>query len=301
MSAGIVFSAAEAFERNLGLVGREEQERLAKATVAIAGCGGVGGVHAHTLARLGVGGYRLCDPDEFSLANFNRQIGATVDTLGQSKSAVTERMIRSINPGARVEVRAGEIGPDNAAAFLDGVDLVIDGIDFFALRARRALYRAAQQRGLHVLIAAPLGFSGTLHVFGPGGMTFDDYFDLHDGQGAYDQYVNFLLGLAPRGLHAPYTDIRTADPERGRGPSSIIGSQLAACLVGAEALRILLGRGASRLAPAYLQFDAYRRKCRSGRLRAGLRSPLQRAKKWLVKRYLARVGLAEKLARLEPA
>ena len=73
MSERIAFSAAEAFERNLGLISPEEQERLAKTTIAIAGCGGVGGVHAHTLARLGIGGFRLCDPDEFSLANFNRQ------------------------------------------------------------------------------------------------------------------------------------------------------------------------------------------------------------------------------------
>ena len=301
MSERIAFSAAEAFERNLGLISPEEQERLAKTTIAIAGCGGVGGVHAHTLARLGIGGFRLCDPDEFSLANFNRQIGATTETIGHAKAAVTERMIRAINPSARVDVLPEAIGEANAAVFLQGVDLVVDGIDFFSLPARRVLYRAARERGVHVLIAAPLGFSGTLQVFGPRGMSFDEYFDLHDGQDVYDQYVNFLIGLAPSALHAPYTDISTADPERGRGPSSIIGSQMAACLMGGEAIRILLGRGPSPLAPAYIQMDVYRRRCASGRLLGGMAGPLQRVKKWLVKRYLARVGLDTALSRLDPA
>ena len=299
MSAG--FSTQEAFERNLGLIDSAEQAALANSRVAVAGCGGVGGVHAHTLARLGVGGFRVADPDCFSLANFNRQIGATVETIGDGKARVTARMIHSINPGAQVEVIPHAIGPDNVGAFLQDVDLVVDGLDFFALRARRVLYREAWRRETPVLIAAPLGFSGTLHVFAPGGMSFDEYFDLRDGQDAYEQYVNFLLGLAPSALHARYTDFSTADPENGRGPSSIIGSQLAACIVGAEALRILLKRGEPLRAPHYLQVDVYRRVLRSRKLRGGNRNWLQRVKRWVLRRYLARHGLDVALGNLQSA
>ena len=103
------FSPTEAFERNRGLISLAEQERLSSCLVAIAGCGGVGGLHAHTLARLGVGRFRLSDDDTFSLANFNRQIGATVRTLGSNKAAVTADMIRSINPEAHIEIVA-EVG-----------------------------------------------------------------------------------------------------------------------------------------------------------------------------------------------
>ena len=52
----------------------------------------MGGLHAHTLARLGIGHFRLADFDIFALANFNRQIGATVETVGKSKAEVTAAM-----------------------------------------------------------------------------------------------------------------------------------------------------------------------------------------------------------------
>jgi molybdopterin/thiamine biosynthesis adenylyltransferase len=210
-------------------------------------------------------------------------------------------MIASINPQARVEVVEAPVSAGNLDVFLREVDLVVDGIDFFELPARRALLAAAEQRGIPVLIAAPLGFSATLHVFGPGGMSFDDYFDLRDGQNALEQYSRFLLGLAPAALHAPYTDLSAADPATGRGPSSVIGSQLAACVAGSEALRILLGRGASRLAPEFLQVDVYRRRLVARRVRGGLRHPVQRLRRWLLLRHLRRCGLDSALAALSPA
>ena len=80
-------------------------------------------------------------------------------------------------------------------------------------------------------------------------MSFDDYFDLHSDQEPLDQLVNFLAGLAPKALHAPYMDLSSVDTASGRGPSSIIATQLAGSLAAAEAVRILLGRGPSRLAP----------------------------------------------------
>jgi hypothetical protein len=138
--------------------------------------------------------------------------------------------------------------------------------------------------------AGPLGFSATLHVFARGGLRFDEYFDLHDGQPMFDQLVNFAVGLAPAALHRPYMDLRTVDPKTGRAPSSIVGIQLVAALVGAEALRVLLKRGPSRLAPHYLQFDAYRQRLRKGRLQNGNRDLRQRLKRAFLVRYLKRLG-----------
>jgi molybdopterin/thiamine biosynthesis adenylyltransferase len=295
------FSIGEAFERNFGLIDRAEQETLFQKRVALAGCGGVGGVHGHTMARLGVGRFTLADPDTFSIANFNRQMGATVDSVGRPKARVVAEMIESINPEADVDVIESAFGATNAERFLSDVDLVIDGIDFFALESRRLLHSEAWRRGIPTLIAGPLGFSSTLHVFAEGGMSFDEYFDLHEGQTRYEQYVHFLLGLAPAALHAPYTDISTADPERGRGPSSIIGSQMSACVAGAEAVRILLGRGPSLCAPHYLQVDVYRRRLRSRRLWGGNRNPIQRLKKMLLMHYMERHGLDRAFMALKPA
>ena len=79
------FSYHEAFSRNLGLVCASEQKDLRNARVAIPGLGGVGGSHLQALARMGVGAFHLADPDQFELVNFNRQAGASIQTVGRPK------------------------------------------------------------------------------------------------------------------------------------------------------------------------------------------------------------------------
>jgi molybdopterin/thiamine biosynthesis adenylyltransferase len=284
------FSQAEAFERNAGLISLEEQQILASSLVVIAGCGGVGGLHAHTCARLGIGRFRIADTDTFSIANINRQIGATVQSVGKNKAEVTADMIRSINPECRVEVVDRNICADNVGAFVMGADLVFDGVDFFALSARRQLFAAAWQAGIPALTAAPLGFSATLHVFATGGMSFDDYFDLADEQEPFEQLMRFIVGLAPGGLHLPYMDLSSVDTQTGRGPSSILGCQLAASLAGGEALKILLHHPSPMFAPEYLQFDCYRQLLRKRRLRGGNRNWLQQIKRKLLAKKLRALG-----------
>lgn len=294
------YSHHEAFERNIGLVSENELSQLSDKLVVIPGCGGVGGVHAQTLARMGVGRFRIADPETFSLVNFNRQIGANIETIGQNKAEVTAKMIRAINPQADVMVFKEGISEENTSDFVDGADLLVDGIDFFALPVRRRLFSEAWKREIPAMTAAPLGFSGTLHVFTRTGLSFDDYFDLHDDQAPFEQLVNFFIGLAPAALHAPYLDLNTVKPEEGRGPSSIIGVQLAACLAGAEAVRILLGRGPSIRAPQYLQFDAYRQKMRKGTLYAGNRNWLQRLKRHLAMKKFRQMNWEALSPKLSP-
>jgi len=87
-----------AFDRNIGWVTEPEQQVLRSKRVAIAGMGGVGGVHVVTLARLGVQRFNIADFDTFDIANFNRQVGATMSSLGRPKADVLAEMVRDINP-----------------------------------------------------------------------------------------------------------------------------------------------------------------------------------------------------------
>ena len=121
--------------------------------------GGVGGIHLVTLARLGIGAFHVADPDVFEIANFNRQYGATTRGLGRPKVEVMAEEARAINPELEIRVFAEPIGPANVGEFLDGVDLVIDGIDFFALDVRRLVFREARRRGIWAITAGPIGFS----------------------------------------------------------------------------------------------------------------------------------------------
>ena len=134
------FDYDRAFGRNLGLVSEAEQGRLRRTRVGLPGLGGVGGGHAEVLARLGIGAFHLADPDRFELANLNRQLGAALPTLGRAKAQVAEERIVSLNPQAQVRVFPQGIGPENLASFLEGVDVVVDGLEFFAIELRRMLY-----------------------------------------------------------------------------------------------------------------------------------------------------------------
>jgi tRNA A37 threonylcarbamoyladenosine dehydratase len=118
-----------AFSRNHGLLGIDEQDALARAVVAIPGLGGVGGQHLISLARSGFRRFRLADPDCFELANFNRQFGATVPSLGpQAGDHARGGHGHQSVPGNR-EFPEG-VTEDNLEEFVRGADVVVDSLDF---------------------------------------------------------------------------------------------------------------------------------------------------------------------------
>src|SRR6185503_5706639 len=99
-----------------------------------------------------------------------------------------------------------------------------------------------------------------------------------------------IVGLAPAGLHLPYMDLGTVNIESGRGPSSILGCQMAATLAGGEAIAILLKRRPAMLAPEFLQFDCYRQILRKRRLSGGNRNWLQRIKREMLTKKFRALG-----------
>jgi molybdopterin/thiamine biosynthesis adenylyltransferase len=246
--------------------------------------GGVGGIHLTTLARLGIGRFTIADPDTFETVNFNRQSGATVDNIGRGKAEVMAEQARSINPEVQLRVYDEAITQQNVGDFLSGVDVLVDGIDFFGIEARRLVFREARARGMWAVTAGPIGFSTAWLVFDPDGMSFDDYFDLHDGMDRLDQLIAFAVGLTPRATHLRNLDLTQVNPQDATGPSAAPACNLASGVAAIETVKILLRRGPIRPAPYYFQFDAYRHVFRRGRLRLGNRHPCQRAKRWWLRR-----------------
>jgi len=275
----------ESFKRNIGLVNEDEQGRLSSSRVAIAGLGGVGGIHLATLARIGVGRFSIADNDTFEAANLNRQYGATVNTIGRSKVDVMAEVARAINPGAEVATFADGVHEGNVDSFLDGVDLVVDGIDFFSVDARRLLFKRARQKGIYAVTSGPIGFGATLQVFSPGGMGFDEYFGMDDSMSYIEKMVAFTVGLTPWPLHLKYMDLTKVNLATGTGPSFASACDLCASLVATAAVDILLKRRPVKSVPHYTQFDPYRQVYRKGYLALGGKNPLQALKrKILIKR-----------------
>jgi molybdopterin/thiamine biosynthesis adenylyltransferase len=276
----------EAFSRNIGWLTQREQDQLRHKRVAIAGLGGVGGLHLLTLCRLGIGKFHLADFDTFDLANFNRQAGATVSALSHPKLEVMTQQARDINPELEITGFAEGVTAGNLDDFLNGVDIYIDGLDFFAFEARQQVFAACKARRIPAVTAAPLGMGAAVLNFLPGSMSFDDYFRLDDGH-EREKPLRFLMGLAPGRLQMGYlVDPSTVDLANRKGPSTIMACQLCAGVAATEALKILLGRGPVRAAPKGYHFDAYRNKLALTSRPGGNRNPLQRLAIAFAKRKL---------------
>lgn len=265
-----------AFSRNIGWVTRDEQTILRHKRVAIAGMGGVGGSHLLTLTRLGIGAFHLADFDRFELANFNRQAGAACSTLDRPKVEVLERLARDINPELDLRLFREGITSANLAEFLKDADVYVDGLDFFAVDIRRAVFAACAEMGIPAVTAAPLGMGVALLNFLPTGMGFEDYFRL-EGQPEDEQLLRFLLGLSPAMLQRGYlVDPGAVDLARHRGPSTAMACELCAGVAATQVLKLLLHRGKLLAAPWGLHFDAYRNRLARTWRPGGNHHPLQR-------------------------
>lgn len=254
------FDYHTAFSRNIGWVTGAEQATLRNSRVAIAGMGGVGGVHLLTLARLGVGKFNISDFDTFDQVNFNRQAGATMQTLGHPKVEVMARQALDINPELDIRTFPYGVNEETIEDFFKDVDLYVDGLDFFVFEAREAVYRICERLKIPAVIAAPLGMGTAVVNILPGHMTFEEYF-CFSGVSEEEKALRFLLGLSPAMLQRGYlVDRSTVDFAARRGPSTVMACQLCAGAAATEALKILLKRGKVLAAPHGYQFDAYQNK-----------------------------------------
>lgn len=282
------FDYHEAYSRNIGWLTEQEQQILRHKKVAIAGMGGVGGIHLLTLARLGVASFHIADLDDFELANFNRQAGATMTTLGRAKVDVLAAMAREINPEISITTFPEGVTQQNIAAFLKDVDLYVDGLDFFVFSARQMTFAACRELGVPAITVAPLGMGAALLNFLPGRMSFEQYFRLGDLP-EDEKALRFMLGLAPAGLQLGYLmDPSRVDLARHRGPSTIMACQICAGIAATESLKILLSRGDVRAAPHGVHFDAYRNKLAHTWRPWGYHNPIQRLAYQVARRRLSK-------------
>lgn len=281
------FDYHRAFARNLGWVTEAEQAILRGKRVAVAGLGGVGGSHLLTLTRLGIGAFNIADFDTFDLPNFNRQAGASLRHLGRPKTEVLAELAADINP--ELDLRRFPKGVDraNLDAFLDGVDLYVDSLDFFAVETRRMVFAACAAKGIPAITAAPLGMGTAFLAFMPGQMTFEEYFRM-EGKPESEQLLRFLVGLSPAMLQLRYL------AEKGRvnldgheGPSTAMACELCAGVAGVNALKVLLNRGDVVAAPWGLHFDAYRNRMKRTYRPSGNNNPIQRLVIALARKTLA--------------
>ena len=138
------------FARTEMLVGSAALARLAGASVAVFGIGGVGSYAAEALARAGVGRLTLVDHDVIDVTNINRQIHALTETVGAAKTETMARRIHSINPACVVrEIRAFYQPEAAEQFFLELYDYVLDAVD--TVTAKIDLAVQCHRRGIPLI------------------------------------------------------------------------------------------------------------------------------------------------------
>ena len=121
---------SDIFSRTRALIGSDAVERLRNSHVALFGLGGVGSACFEALLRSGVGTIEVFDQDCFSESNLNRQLLASMDTIGVDKAQAAMDRARAINPEAKIIAHKMFYLPENADSVdMSRFDYVIDAVD----------------------------------------------------------------------------------------------------------------------------------------------------------------------------
>ena len=147
-----------AFCRTEYLIGQEALQKLKNAKVAIFGIGGVGSYVVEALARVGIGSFVLVDKDTVSISNLNRQIIATLSTIGKNKVDIAKERILSINPNAKVETFTDFFMPGNTSIINNSITYIVDAIDTVTAKIELVM----QAKKLNIPIISSMGTGNKL-------------------------------------------------------------------------------------------------------------------------------------------
>lgn len=180
----------EVFERSELLLGEANIAQLQKLKVAVIGLGGVGSFVAEALARSGIGHLFIIDNDIYQASNLNRQLGASLDSIGLSKVKVTTDRIHAIAPFCTVTSKECFLMPDSDFSCLLGCDYIADCIDTVSSKIALAVYCEANNLKL-------ISAMGTARKFKPELVTITDLY-----QTKYDKLCKVMRHeLKKRNVH----------------------------------------------------------------------------------------------------
>ena len=213
-------------------IGREGQQRLAAARIAIVGCGATGSALVNLLARAGVGSLRIIDRDYVEPSNLQRQSLFDEADAAESlpKAIAAAAKIARFNSEIAVEARAEDLVPGNVQALLEGVDLILDGTDNF--ETRYLINDFAVRQSIPWIYSAGVGSYGVTMNIVP----------------SKTACLACIFPDSPRGM------VETCET------SGILNSavNLVASIAATEALKILVGGvGAPSLRRTLLSFDLW--------------------------------------------
>ena len=148
------------FLRTRWLIGNEALEMLKEKCVIVFGIGGVGGHCAEALLRSGIGTVDIVDFDRVDVTNINRQLVATMETVGELKVDALKSRLLSILPESRVHAYSLRVSEDTIDRFdFASYDYAIDALD--QVSAKLLLAQSAQEANTPFISA--MGAGNKLH------------------------------------------------------------------------------------------------------------------------------------------
>ena len=214
---------------------------LQDASVFIGGLGGGSNI-AELLARKGVGHLTIADLDVFEPHNV-RQRGSLSSTWGRAKVDVMTERLLDINPNMTVApVREG-VTLENVSGLVLRSDVVVDMLDFHALKEKVALHRAARAQGKLVVTTPSVVNGAVLYVFSPEGPSFEEFFGYEPSVPPGELALRFLRRLI---THYPTEAPEEVYQAAARGertiPLDAVGVDQASVLAAVAVENLILGR-----------------------------------------------------------
>jgi tRNA threonylcarbamoyladenosine dehydratase len=138
------------------LIGVDNTEIIKQSSVMIVGCGGVGAMAAEALVRFGVGKLFLVDHDISAPSNINRQIHATVESIGLKKVKALSQRLLAINPDCDIIKIEEFINNDNIKSIFERkFNCMVDAID--TVTSKCLLYEHAQKNNIPIISSMGMG------------------------------------------------------------------------------------------------------------------------------------------------
>jgi molybdopterin/thiamine biosynthesis adenylyltransferase len=146
-------------------MGYNAQLRLKNSRACLLGVGGLGSAAAMQLAAMGVGVLRIVDRDVVELTNLHRQHIYGVDDVGIPKVEAAAKRLRQLNPYITVEPMPVSVNETNAESLIEGMDVVVDGLD--SMKARYAVNRTCAKLGVPYVFGAAVATNGNVSTIVP--------------------------------------------------------------------------------------------------------------------------------------
>jgi tRNA A37 threonylcarbamoyladenosine dehydratase len=158
------------YKRMEMLIGKDNIESINSKRIIVFGLGGVGGSLCEALVRAGIKNITIVDDDIIDITNLNRQLIATLSTIGQRKVDAMEARLLDIDDTVKINKICKRLEKDNISDFdLSSYDYIADAID--SVESKVYLAKYCYENSLKIISSMGVG-----NRFDPSKLRVDDIF-----------------------------------------------------------------------------------------------------------------------------